>query len=211
MTGIASVDNLASFSLYGDSEHYYQGMFMNFSAIREFLPDFIVVVHVDSSYPVDRINALCARGMRIVLEKNLGGIHGMYWRYFSTENTGVVIIRDADSRFSKRDAGLVRDWIASGKRFHIIRDNPMHVKPIMGGLWGVRGGIANIRELVNKYATWGNYADDEKFLEDYVFPAAKNDCLEHTSTDYHSTEHFIRIPAVPIDAGRRFNEYNQPL
>ena len=47
------------------------------------------------------------------------------------------IIRDADSRLSRRDFCAVEEWLKSGKMFHVLRDHPSHSNfPISGGLWG---------------------------------------------------------------------------
>ena len=37
---------------------------------------------------------------------------------------------------SEREEGVVRAWLDSGKQFHVMRDGPFHLHPILAGLWG---------------------------------------------------------------------------
>lgn len=43
--------------------------------------------------------------------------------------------RDSDSKIIPREAEAVREWLASDKVFHIMRDHPAHCLfgPILGG------------------------------------------------------------------------------
>jgi hypothetical protein len=42
--------------------------------------------------------------------------------------------RDSDSRIIPREEEAVRDWLASNKTYHIMRDHPAHCIPILGGI-----------------------------------------------------------------------------
>ncbi|XP_042864461.1 uncharacterized protein LOC122248488 [Penaeus japonicus] len=46
------------------------------------------------------------------------------------------IIRDSDSPILQREVDAVKEWVDSGKCFHIMRDNLAHTMPIMGGMFG---------------------------------------------------------------------------
>ncbi len=55
-------------------------------------------------------------------------------------------MRDIDSRVCPREAEAVRDWAASPRPWHVLRDHPAHAAhPVFGGLWGaVRGAAARL-------------------------------------------------------------------
>jgi hypothetical protein len=63
----------------------------------------------------------------------------MSWRFLvaSDPNIERYVIRDIDSRISRREKLAVDEWIASGKQFHVMRDHPSHSNNAMsGGMWG---------------------------------------------------------------------------
>ena len=53
------------------------------------------------------------------------GHEAMYWRLFAMVDpeVDVAISRDADSRLVKCEILMVNEWLASGKKFHVIRWN----------------------------------------------------------------------------------------
>jgi hypothetical protein len=60
----------------------------------------------------------------------------MFWRFLVADDPTVdrYIIRDADSRLNMREKLAIDEWIASGKKIHILRDHPNHGDfPISGG------------------------------------------------------------------------------
>ena len=54
------------------------------------------------------------------------------------QDVDVLLVRDLDSHISMREVSAVKDFLNSTKDFHIMRDHPFHIQPIMGGLWGIR-------------------------------------------------------------------------
>ena len=63
----------------------------------------------------------------------------------------MYLSRDLDSRFGKREAAAVEEWLQSGAAVHTMRDHPQHGVPLLGGLWGARITNMNMRLKVNKY------------------------------------------------------------
>ena len=57
----------------------------------------------------------------------------------------MYLCRDLDSRFSKREAAAVGEWLQSSAAIHVMRDHPQHGAPLLGGLWGARVTDKNIR------------------------------------------------------------------
>lgn len=186
---------IVSFSLWGTNLSYFNGVSANFDLIKEYLPDYQMVVHIDRNFNQFKLLEIKQMGIQTIEEENLGPFHGVYWRFFSCENRGITLFRDLDSRISKRESELIREWELSNRMFHLIRDcDGWHVNPIMAGMWGINGSIPNIRSLISRYGKFEKYGDEEIFLKDYIFPLIGNDCLEHTSMEFHSTTSYIRIP-----------------
>lgn len=73
-----------------------------------------------------------------------GGLGDLRWTIGTVWRLSVMgdplikrfMIRDADSPLLQREVNAVSEWIKSDKCFHIMRDNPAHNQPMMGGMWG---------------------------------------------------------------------------
>lgn len=130
-----------SYSLWGSNKVYTYGIIENALQVGRLLPEWTLRVHYNDSVPDNIVNWL----------KNAPNVHlihhegadckasNMFWRFedlFLHDTT--VLIRDADSRITVREARLIREWLASDKDFHIIRDHPGHKVPILGGTMGCR-------------------------------------------------------------------------
>ncbi|HKI16444.1 MAG TPA: hypothetical protein VKA15_01110, partial [Isosphaeraceae bacterium] len=107
------------------------------------------------------------------------------WRLAAADEPGFArwMIRDADSRLTYRERRAVDEWLVSGKPFHVMRDHPYHMRPIMAcSFGGVRGIIA---DMAGKIASWkaaaqtDAYGCDETFLEAIVWPLVKDNALVH--------------------------------
>ena len=74
--------------------------------------------------------------------------NGMLWRLLPILDplVDVVLVRDLDSRLSRREAEAVEEWLASSKAVHVMRDHPSHSWPMLGGMWGARMDLGH-REL----------------------------------------------------------------
>ena len=65
----------------------------------------------------------------------------MSWRFESIDekNVEIMLSRDIDTRILEREVIATKEWIKSGKTFHIMRDHPYHVGwPIFAGLFSTR-------------------------------------------------------------------------
>ena len=60
----------------------------------------------------------------------------------------MYLCRDLDSRFSKREAAAVEEWLQSGRAIHSMRDHPAHTTPLLGAAWGARITEDSIRHKV---------------------------------------------------------------
>lgn len=62
----------------------------------------------------------------------------MSWRWLPIGDNFVdfVASRDTDAWISQRELESVNVWLNSNTLFHVMRDNPQHNIPIVGGYWG---------------------------------------------------------------------------
>src|SRR5439155_1583824 len=117
--------NYVSFVLYGQDPKYQFGAIRNAEQCKRFYPDFVPVFYVHDDIPKACVTALEDLGARI---SRTGPkiTRLMFWRLLAIEkpNADVILIRDADSRFSERETRAVDQWLQSDKLFHCMRDYP---------------------------------------------------------------------------------------
>lgn len=173
-----------SLSLYGDMPIYAVGAIHNIKLAKKFYPGWDVVIHVEKGhYALNRLR----RDGAVVVERDSEPNHlGMLWRFdtCSQEKYSHVIIRDADSRITHKEAVAVDEWVTSGKCLHRMRDHKHHANwPIMGGMFGVRVGSIDMRGLLCDWrkSSLGLFKDDQIFLKKKVWPLIGKSCLMHSS------------------------------
>lgn len=215
---------IISYSLWGDKPTYIKGAVENVKLAKDYFPGWICRFYVDKSVPVDTTDELIDLGAEVIYipdsEQKLDGYStsginpGWFWRFKVLNDTSIdrFIVRDADSRLGLREKNCVLDWEKSGRKFHIIRDNPMHGVKILAGTWGAtREFIDEIdyNQLVLDFESknntnnpvYGGY--DQFFLSTVVYPLIKNDVCIHDSHPrlrYPDEQSMIRIfPAININ------------
>jgi hypothetical protein len=90
----------------------------------------------------------------IAMPSNVG-IRGMFWQFLaaSDQQSDPILIRDCDSRLNPREVAAVTEWLASGRKFHVMHDHPDHAGwPMLCGMWGVRGGV--LTHMEQRIAAW---------------------------------------------------------
>lgn len=224
-----------SFSMYGDDEKYTLGAIKNAELALDIYPDWRCWFYIhEKSVPTKIINALKEYpNVRIIFKKDL--IIPKIWRYLPMDcpSVGILIARDVDSLISYREKSVVDEWLASGKRFHIIRDHPHHSfrGGIMGGMVGFRrmeywkgwdDVIAkyspenpNSREIepgVKKYGSRiEDYALDITILKNVVYPLASKYCDIYISANFGRIESDCHEIKIPYSSDTRFiGEYESP-
>lgn len=181
---------IISFSLYGDLPLYTQGAIENAALVPAVYPGWTARFYVDDTVPKSVMTALATHGAeveRIQHPEEFGPYSGMYWRFLVAADESVerFIIRDADSRINTREAAAVADWIASGKRFHLMRDSIAHQILILGGMWGALGrSLPHAEQLIKTYGRFVGYGDDQDFLKNIVFPLMEGDYLCHDDRNF---------------------------
>ena len=190
-----------SFSLWGDNPMYTQGAIENAKLTPKIYPGWISRFYIHETVAYDIVTQLEDLGAETVITNlniklddydkqdiNLG----WFWRFEVIKDPSVerFIVRDTDSRLNLRERACVKDWEASGKEVHIIRDHPHHGVRMLAGTWGATRNFAEkvdypklIKEFSEKNPTnngiHGGY--DQFFLSTVIYPMAKKSLCVHDS------------------------------
>lgn len=179
--------NYISFSLFGENPKYLEGAVRNAEQIKRFYPDFTAVFYVAPRFSKDYISRLKGLGARISYMNPSRISNLKMWRFIAVEkpNADVVLVRDADSRFTERETRAVDQWLKSDKLFHVMRDYPAHDKPIMGGTWGWKKKLSlpMFDSCVNwlRVGTNRESTSDQGFLADVIWPKVCHSVMQHDS------------------------------
>lgn len=189
---------LISFSLYGDKLEYIESAVLNTVLVSQIYPNWICRFYVDNSVPQNALDRLRHNGAEIVMvDGEIAKLPGTMWRFWAIDDRDVevVIFRDADSVISWREADAVEQWLASGKRFHTIRDSGSHTELILAGLWGAKGGaIPDMKQKMLDYAN-STYLD-KRFADQYFL---RNHIWKYVCQDLYGTDSiFGFMDAVPF-------------
>ena len=208
---------IISFCIWGKNPKYVKGAIENLKLQKEFYPDWVCRFYIHDSVPAGTKEALIEGGAEVVekhdniiLDKySTGGINlGWFWRFEVLNDTDVerFIVRDTDSRLSKREVVCVKDWERSGKKFHIIRDNRMHGVRVLAGTWGATKDFSvDYKALYEKFvkenptnnAIHGGY--DQFFLSTVIYPMIKNDVCIHDNYHFFKEEKVRPVPYITIN------------
>jgi hypothetical protein len=205
--------NLISFSLYGNKARYCETAILNCIAAKQHFPGFVCRFYVDDSVPADVIARLRSHSAEIVsIRGRAASFFPTFWRFLAIDEIDAdrVLVRDADSLIDARDAYCVREWIESGKPFHIIRDYCCHTELIHAGMFAARSGIVDhVEERIAAYiATAGgnqpiDRTSDQLFLGKCVWPMVRERALTHDSVYGYGTDVRVIPSEVADEAGPR--------
>jgi len=192
--------NIISFALFGQDAKYRRGMLANIQAAPSAYPGWKLFIYCDrANYDALTELDLGNHAHCILQQESSQGVEGMSWRILAVQHpeADIVLFRDADSIFTKREVAAVQEWMDSRCDTPIIRDHPYPVSPIMGGLLGVRGAarklLAELSAHRMKARRLTEYGDDQVFLSQDFYTRAVKSAMVHTSS--------VRI----------FPEYTRPL
>ena len=193
-----------SFSLYGKHPMYSRGAVANLRHARRAYPGWVCRFYVADDVQEVIVSQLRAGGAEII---NMGprlGNEATFWRFFAAvdPDNEITIVRDTDSRFTKCELLMVNEWLASGKKFHVMVWG-LRSPPIMAGLWGVRGAISNLREPLESHLRLGVRSrkdSDQIFLENKLYPQMKGDVFIHRMYPQKKRKYFIGETIHPFPA-----------
>lgn len=205
-----------SYSLYGNIEKYTIGAIRNAEDIPRYYPGWEGWFYVGKTVPSHIINKLESLGARVIPIDEEENWAATMWRFLVFTDTKVerAIIRDTDSRLSKREATAVKEWVDSDKGFHIMRDHPQHKAVMLAGMWGAKADkLRDIEKMIVNLQEDKNYSVDQLFLQKKIYPTAREDSLIHADFNAYETQ------AIPFSTkrdghhfvGEVFDENNIPF
>lgn len=203
----ASTDIIA-FSLFGGNPKYCETAVLNCLEQPAIYPHWQCRFYVDASVPqAVRDRLVAAGGQVLVVTGAIAAWPAPMWRFAALDAPDArrVIFRDADSVISTREAGAVRDWIASGRKFHAMRDSGTHTELLLAGLWGATKGAlppmaTMIADFLRTPVENAHFAD-QFFLRRYVWPFARQDLMQHDSL-------FGFMGGLPFPDGPRRDDFH---
>jgi len=169
-----------SFCLFNDIPKYTVGMYANAKLAPEIYPDWQVVVYHDGTVPRPIMEELMDMGC-VFIDRSEQDEAPMFSRFLINDIADRWIVRDTDCRLNLREKCAVDIWIESGKKWHVMRDDPAHVRPVQGAMWG--GYLTGIN-MEEEYAAFGGadngeWGADEDFLCDYLWPRMEPETYVH--------------------------------
>lgn len=187
------LENIISFSLFGDSPRYCETAILNVYWANLLYPDWTCRFYVDDTVPIHVLERLENSGAQIIKVSAAikSKMSGLFWRFLVIDDPTVkrYIIRDADSLVSYKERAAVAEWTQSGQWFHTMRDYFSHTELILAGMWGgCQGAITNIEQKIidflAKYKQSSNRVLDQHFLRYEIYPIIVHSVLMHDSQGF---------------------------
>lgn len=194
------MDVIFSCCLYGNNERYIKPLFDNdFKKIEKYLAvSCQFYVYCNSDVKKSTIDRLRDYGY-IVVECCFSDLKmgGMFIRYLPIlhDLADAVCIRDTDCCYTEKELFLLKEWLNSKFDFHIIRGHELHIYPIMGGLFSIKGNAKSKFKTIfenNKTMTRSyEYNKDQIFLAKKIYPELVKFSLVHSVRVVYKTENYI--------------------
>lgn len=133
-------------SIYGNKTRYTSMVTVYARSIAALAPDWKLWVYFDPARPTPQavLDELVRWGATLIPARTDLTRNGMMWRFLAADDPRVArfAARDADARFTLREAWSLREWEESGVPFHAQRDHGAHFDMSfpLGGMWGAVGG-----------------------------------------------------------------------
>ena len=207
---------IISFTLFGTDEKYYTGAVKNLKLNKELLPNWETYIYYhDQLTNVDRIKELIDLGGKLINVKDFifDGINVIdfpfFWRFLAFFEDNTVIVRDLDSRMSKREVEYIKGWLDSDRDYFIIRDHPWH-SPVPAGLLGMKKRINSFEEYFRLFVkteslAWGA---DQEILRKYFYEIEKVEPTNIYYCGYDNQENYIPRDDKDFYIGMQLDEHD---
>jgi len=179
---------LISYSLYGSNKRYVDALIANIDFINlRYSEIFSLMIVIGEGVPEHTVKKISESNVIVVSneEKELRGIWPDFYRHYpvlSYQGLG-CFFRDADSYLSVNEIESMIRFIKSDYTYHIVRDHPKHLAPIMGGLFGIKSmGYEKVKKIFLEHCHKYDFSSksdilhlgaargDQLILADYVYP-----------------------------------------
>ena len=119
-----------------------------------------------------------------------------------TVDADYYFIKDSDSIVTEREIYVMNHWMnLTNEDYIIIRDNPIHVAPVLAGMFGFRKNVCsfivnNCNSFFTSLLKKGDYGYDQRWLAEKIYPTIKNRTIVYSSFFYFKGENLIIINRV---------------
>lgn len=181
----AALNNVVSFSLWGNHPRYLRGSLRNALLIPVLYPGWHARFYVDETVPQDFRSVLDSLGCDVqLMPANQSLRKKLCWRFLVANDpeVGRFLVRDCDSVVSQREAAAVQQWLESDRWFHVMRDWWTHTDPILAGMWGGVGSVLpDLAQLLDTYNPKAKETAnvDQWFLRDVLWGSIRHFALVH--------------------------------
>ena len=178
---------IISFCLFGSEPSNIEGAVANTKIASQIFPEWIVRIYHDDTVPNQVLQTIKSENVQFVKITTKTPFEPKeIWNLFVATDPCLerYLIRNINTRLTARERAAVDQWINSGKRFHIIRDHPVHVNDsIPSGLWGgTKDAVTDMMSLIHKYIeNRSHYGTVQQFLNREIWQLAKMSVLQHDS------------------------------
>ena len=178
---------IISFCLFGSEPSNIEGAVANTKIASQIFPEWIVRIYHDDTVPNQVLQTIKSENVQFVKITTKTPFEPKeIWNLFVATDPCLerYLIRNINTRLTARERAAVDQWIDSGKRFHIIRDHPVHVNDsIPSGLWGgTKDAVTDMMSLIHKYIeNRSHYGTLQQFLNREIWQLAKMSVLQHDS------------------------------
>jgi hypothetical protein len=156
-----------AYSLFGRKAEYFIPLIESISQLNKFLPEAKVVVYYDETVPEHFIELLLINKVILIKKEKNIGLSGTFWRFEAVDDfpNDRIHIRDSDSIITRREISLLKLIIENNIKDYIIRDNPKHAYPILGGMWGISSIPKQpMKALLKRFPNKIERTNDQLFL-----------------------------------------------
>ena len=203
------LENIISYSLFGDSPRYCEGAVLNVKFAQKIFPEWTCRFYIDETVPQQVVIRLQALGAQIIyVNAQQKQISGLFWRFFVMDDPKVkrFLVRDADSFLSYKEKAAVEDWISSKRYFHCMHDAYDHVELLLAGMFaGCTGIFENIAQDIQQFLHRDRYlierVMDQHYLRYCIWPTAQQSILIHDSQGYDSQGIIFPLKTLEYDDG----------
>ena len=173
-----------SFTLFGPDPMYSAGAVTNAALAARLYPGWVCRFHVGDSVVRSAIAELAGMpNTEMVLHiGEAEDYSALFWRFegLDDESVGVWLFRDCDSRIGLREVAAVKEWSVTDADFHVMRDHPAHVVPVLAGMWGASGeGARKLAPLLPERVPSEHSMVDQVWLRDVAYPVMSSSLYVH--------------------------------
>lgn len=197
------------YSLYGNCyEKYYQPLLKNIEISKDVGASIYIHTNIIYEKSVKDFFSDFLDDIDIIVHTQNYSINYPKILRFLTSNyveNNFYFFKDSDSIITQKEINIMTQWIKSNISTElIIRDNPLHIAPIMAGMFGVNNQTSRIiAKSVEKYFITSDsiftntYSYDQDWLASKIYPIVIKSAAVNTSYFYYSGENITRIEREP--------------